>query len=86
MARRPEKWIDPDKEFVVHPDILESFQNYNGSGCSFASTFKARGEVLAHDPDMIYHDDSHDREMEETARERTRVYAAKGNKWPVKRR
>lgn len=79
------KYLDPDREFVVHTDIQEVTKNYKG-GNSFNVVFERRNKVLKHDPDMIYHNPIHDIEMRNTAVDRTKRFVELvGRPWPKKK-
>lgn len=67
---KPKKWLDPDKAFVVHPDMQEAMMDYNPSRDSFKEVFEARDEAV--EDGEVYWNDDHDDEMAETARNRSK--------------
>lgn len=69
VDRKPNKYVDPNKAFVVHPDITEAFMSYDGTGDPFKDTFKARNEALARGEK--YWNDGHDAQFREHARARS---------------
>lgn len=69
-APKPGKWLDPEKAFVVHPDIQEALMNYDPSRDSFKEVFNERDRQAAEGE--IYWNDDHDAEMADTARNRSR--------------
>ena len=76
---RPEKYVNPEERFVVHPDILDAYLAYAGSGASFAEIFEARRQLV--EDGNAYWETDHDIEMTETARERSQQPG-----WRFKRR
>lgn len=69
MKENKNKWVDPQKTFVVHEDILTAFQGYDGDPDHFKKVFKERDEAIANGE--VYWNTDHDVEMAETARERS---------------
>lgn len=67
--RKPNKYVDPEKAFVVHPDITEAFMNYNGTEDPFKAVFAARQAAL--DRGEVYWNTDHDEQFRQTARERS---------------
>lgn len=83
MVERKRKWVDPDKAFVIHPDMQDALMNYDGTGRTIREVFDERDRRVA--DGETYHNDLHDEEMLETAEERTKLAAAKGWKYPKRR-
>jgi hypothetical protein len=79
---RPGKYVDTDKAFVVHPDVIDAHLNYTGDNSSFSDIFNERKKTRA-DGEPYWNTD-HDAEMKLTAEERTLVAAALG--WRFKRK
>lgn len=76
---------DPDKEFMVHPDMPEVFKNYrSGDKKAFQKMQKKRNEQI--ESGEIYWNTDHDEEMLETAKERTNNVIALGWIWPKKKK
>lgn len=69
LDRRPNKYVDPDKAFVVHPDITEAFMGYDGTGDYFKKVFADRDERVRNGE--YYWNTDHDEQFRETARVRT---------------
>lgn len=84
IGRTPTGLIDPSKEFVVHPDMIDAFKNYDGTNSSFISVFRTR-DALAR-VEIPFHNTDHDVEMLQTATERTDNKIMSGHPWPIKRR
>lgn len=72
MKERGKRWIDPEKKFVIHPDMLEAFRGYDGKKDAFKETFEARDEAVKRGE--IYWNTDHDSEMKSTAEERSRRF------------
>ena len=68
------------KHFVIHPDTETAFKNYDGTPRSFKVMGEIREELIAEGEQ--YYDNDHDREMAETARERTILAQTKGWHYP----
>jgi hypothetical protein len=64
-----ERYIDQKKHFVVHGDMQQAFDNYDGTDKSFREVMKARREKT--ERGEPYWNTDHDCEMEITARERS---------------
>lgn len=84
--RKPGKWVDPDRSFVIHPDIQEALIDYDGTNNSFASVFAERNRLLKENPNAVIHNNLHDVELRETAIERTKTWAAQGKKFHTRNR
>lgn len=65
-----ERYRDPKKEFVVHPDMIDAFKSYNGDKDHFEKAFEKRRELTA--KGEPYWNTDHDVEMKETAEERSK--------------
>lgn len=74
-------YANPDKSFVIHPDTLTAYKNYNGNG-SFEKMLEDRQVKIKEGE--IYWSDDHDIEMKQTAEERTVLAQGKGWRWPKK--
>lgn len=75
------KLADPKKEFVIHPDMVEVFQEYRkGDKQAFNKMGKKRQEKL--DQGETYWNTDHDAEMLQTAKERTDNVTVLGWIWP----
>lgn len=66
--RKPNKYVDPEKAFVVHPDITQAFMSYDGTGDPFKDVFKARNEALARGE--VYWNTDHDEQFRQHATQR----------------
>lgn len=74
-------FADPATEFVIHPDMIETFQNYRkGDKRAFIKLSEQRNQKLA--SGVIYWNADHDEEMAETAKERTDTAISKGWRFP----
>lgn len=76
------QYVDPERVFVVHADMLDAFKSYDGTNSSFNAVFAARRELTA--SGEPYWNTDHDIEMTETAFENTCRFLALGNEWPGK--
>jgi hypothetical protein len=65
-----ERYIDQRKHFVVHGDMQDAFDNYDGTDKSFREVMKARREKT--EKGEPYWDTTHDTEMRETAELRSK--------------
>lgn len=65
---RPGKYVN-DRNFVIHPDMEESFKNYDGTRDPFQTVFDERAEEVRRGE--IFWRDGHDIELKETAEEKT---------------
>lgn len=72
MRERGKRYIDPEKKFCVHPDMLDAFQNYNGTDDSFKKVFRERDEKTR--SGELFWNPDHDVEMRETAIERSKQH------------
>lgn len=63
------KYVDPEKAFVVHPDIADQFTTYDGNPDHFKEVFRKRDKLV--EEGEVYWNTEHDVEMAETARERS---------------
>ena len=83
---RPERFLDPDDEevYIIHPDVTEWSANYR-PGKSFKEIVDKRNQVTDHEG-YVHHNPDYDQAMLDHADEATRIHAAKGNKWPEKRK
>ena len=81
MGRR---YSNPKKQFVVHPDMIKAYIEYNGSDDSFQKVFDERDRLLGEGKQC--HNSDHDAEMLETARERTARAAMSGHKYPRRKK
>ncbi|WP_438980239.1 HNH endonuclease [Polynucleobacter sp.] len=61
------KYVDPEKAFVVHPDITQAFMGYNGKDDYFKTVFEERNEKLLRGE--VYWNTDHDKQLSETARD-----------------
>ena len=78
------KMADPKKEFVVHPDMVEVFENYRkGDKRAFQKMSEERNKKMANGE--TYWNTDHDQEMLETATERTNNVISLGWIWPKKK-
>lgn len=76
--------LDPEKTFIVHPDMPEVFQEYRkGNKNAFAQMFAKRNAKK--EANEAYWNTEHDSEMAETASDNTKSAITKGWKWPWKR-
>lgn len=69
IDRKPNKYVDPDKAFVVHPDITETFMGYDGTGDYFKKVFADRDERVKNGE--YYWNTDHDDQFRQTAHERS---------------
>lgn len=74
------KYVDPKKAHVVHEDMIEAIQNYDGTSDSIQRVFAARREKTKNGEP--YHNGDHDAEYLETAQRLTMNYVMAGFKWP----
>lgn len=75
------EFVDPNTDFVVHPDMITTFKEYRkGNKNAFAEMFTKRSQTIA--KGEAYWNTDHDQEMAETARERTKSATIKGWKFP----
>ena len=87
MSKEGNKWVDPKKGFIIHPDIQEGLRNYQPGSGGIKAVFEARDEAVASGEE--YWNTDHDAEMAQTARERSQDAGkiAQGWEFPgVKRR
>lgn len=75
------KYVDPEKAFIVHPDIADAFTEYDGDPDHFKKVFKERDEAIANGE--YYWNTEHDVEMAETARIRSQQ---PGWEYPVRKK
>lgn len=62
--------VDPTKDFVVHPDMITTFQRYRaGDSQAFAKMFAERNAKIQQG--KKYWNDTHDEEFKETAKTNT---------------
>lgn len=67
--KRGKRFVDPNKVFVVHPDMGFALKNYNGDRETISKVFKERDELV--EKGEKYWNDLHDQEFLETAWERS---------------
>lgn len=76
-----EKYVDPQKQFVVHEDMIRAFKEYAaGNTLAFQEMAERRNDLVAQG--YLYHNTDHDAEMFQTAKERTLNALANGWIWP----
>jgi hypothetical protein len=80
---KPGKFVDPEKAFIVHPDMVDFFTSYGERGMTFEDVKKMRDWLTSNNEP--YWNTDHDAEMLETAEERTRIAAAQGWKFHYKK-
>lgn len=73
------KYVNPERAFVIHPDITDAFMGYDGSKDYFKTVFKTRDELLA--KGEVYWNTDHDRQLLDTARENTMDAGLIGSGW-----
>lgn len=78
MRERGNKFIDPDKAFIIHKDQWAWLRNYKGKDTPIDALFREREEKL--DEGEPFWNSDHDEEMKETARERNHLL--KGGEGP----
>ncbi|HZX14966.1 MAG TPA: hypothetical protein VFF49_11280 [Thermodesulfobacteriota bacterium] len=84
MKERGKRYIDPEKQFCVHPDMIQTFKNYDGTKDSFKKTFGERDELVKNGD--VFWNTEHDEEMLKTARDNTDNAAAGGWRFPQRKR
>lgn len=72
------KYVDPDKGFIIHPDMGNALRNYKGKE-TIAEVLEERDEAVAEGDE--YWNTDHDAEMLETARNRSRDAGLIGDGW-----
>ena len=74
--------VDSEKEFIVHPDMIETLRKYReGNKNAFKEMFKERAKLT--DEGKKFWNDTHDNEMRQTADERSRNPMFR---WPFRRK
>lgn len=73
-GRKEGKYVDPEKAFVVHPDITRAFLGYDGTDGYFKQVFEERDQKIL--SGEYYWNTDHDTQMAQTARERSQDAAA----------
>lgn len=72
------KYVDSEKAFIVHPNVLEAYLNYNGDPDEFLRQLKEGKHG---------HNDEYDEYMRQIAADRTIAQAILGWEWePSKKR
>ena len=61
------KWIDTQKKFVIHQDILEGLMHYEPDNNSLKDVFEGRDKMTQEGQE--YWNTDHDEEMRQTAEE-----------------
>lgn len=64
------KWVDPEKAFVVHPDMGRALRDYRPDGDSLGEVFEWRDQMASSGEE--YWNTDHDDEMRETAENRSK--------------
>lgn len=83
MERKGKRFTD-EKTFVVHPDMKDALQNYRPNGTAIKDVFAEREKAILRGDK--YHNDEHDEEMLETAKNRTDNAVANGWRFPYSKK
>lgn len=68
-GKKQGKFVDPERAFVVHPDITRAFLGYDGTDDYFKKIFHDRDERVKNGE--YYWNTDHDEQFARTARERS---------------
>jgi hypothetical protein len=68
-GKKQGKYVDPERAFVVHPDITRAFLGYDGTEDYFKKVFQERDERVLNGE--YYWNTDHDEQFARTARERS---------------
>lgn len=69
------KYVETSLAFVVHPNVLQAYLEYDGDAHKFATTIRTLKERDGHQED-------HDPEFRENAERKSMNHLMAGNPWP----
>lgn len=76
MQKDRNKYVDPEKVFLVHPNVQAAYKHYRGDPKEFQKELREGKNG---------HNDEYDEIMKAVAEERTDTYIANGGKFPKRR-